>query len=199
VHRLPTPYSILIAPKLRSLVFLAALALSLISVQGADAELKSEWKFGGSLTHTLLALPIASAMLGNIGAFDEPLMPSATQPTGGSLEGLFSRRGLVGGFAAGFLGAGVFGVVFGHGMYGELNGITSMLGLVFQLTLLVLLVRLIWGWWRADQAAALAGLSPRELADAYGRARRTAVPDIDVSSSAEESGGEARDAANRPI
>jgi hypothetical protein len=198
VHRLSAPYPISIAPKLRSLVFLAALALSLISVQGADAELKSEWKFGGSFAHTLMALPIASAMFGN-DAFDEPLLPSATQPTGGSLEGLFSRGGLVGGFAAGFLGAGVLGVVFGHGMYGELNGITSMLGLIFQLALLVLLVRLIWGWWRADQAAGLAGLSPRELADAYGRARRTAVPDIDVSSIADEPDGETRDAVNRPI
>jgi hypothetical protein len=171
----------MLGPRLRSLALLAALALSLRSAQGADAELKSEWKFGGNLAHTLMAFPMASAMFGDA-FFDDPMiLPTASQPTGGSLEGLFSRRGIVGEFAAGLLGAGALGFVFGHGVYGELSGFPSVLGLILQLSLIALLVRLIWSRWRLERAAAPAGLSPRELADAYGRARHVALPDIDGS------------------
>ncbi len=52
------------------------------------------------------------------------ISPCAAQPAypAGSLGGLFSRPGLIGGFAAGFLGAGIFGLLFGHGVVGELSG-----------------------------------------------------------------------------
>jgi hypothetical protein len=105
-----------------------------------------------------------------------------TPPTyqGGSLGGLFNRPGLIGGFAAGFLGAGVVGLLFGRGMIGELSGFPAILGLVFQLALLGMLGRLIWSWWRLDSAAAVPDLSPRQLADAYERSRHEALPDIDA-------------------
>ena len=84
--------------------------------------------------------------------------PCAAQPAYpvGSLGGLFSRPGLIGGFAAGFLGAGLFGLLFGHGIIGELSSFPSMLGLLLQVALLLMLGRLIWTWWRADKAAAMA-------------------------------------------
>jgi len=110
----------------------------------------------------------------------EDVSPCAVQPAypAGSLGDLFSRPGLLGGFAAGFLGAGIFGLLFGHGMIGELTGVPSVLGLVFQFTLLVAFAWLIWAWWRADKSAAVAGLSPRQLADAYGRERDAVLPEI---------------------
>jgi hypothetical protein len=43
-----------------------------------------------------------------------------------------------------------------------------------------MLARLFWTWWRADRSAAFAEMSPRQLADAYGRLRNEAVPDIDA-------------------
>ena len=106
--------------------------------------------------------------------------PCAAQPAYpvGSLGGLFSRPGLIGGFAAGFLGAGVFGLLFGHGMIGELSSFPSMLGLLLQIALLFMLGRLIWTWWRADKAAAMAKPSPRQLADAYGRTRNEGMSDV---------------------
>lgn len=181
---------------LRSLVMAAALIMSLfISAEGADAELKSEWKFGGSLAR-LIYLPISSAILGNEvfetadGTFTgrdltdvtrskSAMLPQAAQPTGGSLGGLFSRPGLVGGFSAGFLGAGLLGLVFGHGMTSELTGAASFLGLIFQITLILMLVRLFWTWWRVERTAGFADMSPRELADAYGRLRNEALPDVE--------------------
>jgi hypothetical protein len=182
----------------------AALIMSLfISAEGADAELKSEWKFGGSLAR-LIYMPISSTILGNdvLDTTDDVLagrdlardlahdladatpgksamLPHAAQPTGGSLGGLFNRPGLVGGFSAGFLGAGVLGLIFGHGMTSELTGTASFLGLIFQITLILMLARLFWTWWRADRTAGFVDMSPRELADAYGRLRNEALPDID--------------------
>jgi hypothetical protein len=171
----------------------AALALSLVvSPGGADARLKNEWKFGGSLARTFMSLPGAAASVfgdingfGGVSSLDSPIQPRAVQPTGGSLGELFGRRGVVGGFAAGFLGAGVLGVLFGHGIYGELSGLASALGLIFQLSLIALLGRLIWTWWRADTTNTLVELSPRQLADAYGRTRHEARPDLDLSAEAE--------------
>jgi len=113
-------------------------------------------------------------------AQQEEISTCAAQPVypAGSLGGLFSRPGLIGGFAAGFLGAGIFGVLFGHGLTGELSGVPSILGLLFQFALMVALGWLIWVWWRADQSTAAAELSPRQLADAYERDRDTVLPEL---------------------
>jgi hypothetical protein len=179
----------------RSLAMLAALTMSLlISAEGADARLKSEWKFGGSLAR-FMSLPFSATGLGNdmigesfsgnsglgdVADAGNALLPRVAQPTGGSLGGLFSRPGVVGGFSAGFLGAGVLGLVFGHGMTSELTGVASFMGLIFQITLILMLARLFWTWWRADRSAAFADMSPRQLADAYGRLRNEVLPDIDA-------------------
>jgi hypothetical protein len=110
----------------------------------------------------------------------EDFSPRAAQPSypTGSLGDLFSRPGLLGGFAAGFLGAGVFGLLFGHGLIGELSGAPSILGLTFQFALLLTFGWLIWAWWRADKTAAVSQLSPRQLADAYGRDRDAVLPEL---------------------
>jgi hypothetical protein len=89
----------------------------------------------------------------------------------GSLGGLYNRPGLVGGFAAGFLGAGLLGLFFGHGMFTGLNSPAALFGLVFQLGLVVLLCRVIWTWWSGRNEPAFTGLSPRQLADPYLRTR----------------------------
>jgi hypothetical protein len=96
----------------------------------------------------------------------------------GSLGDLFSRPGLIGGFAAGFLGAGIFGLLFGHGLIGELSGVPSILGLLFQFALLVALGWSIWARWRADKSTAAAELSLRQLADAYERDRDAGLPEL---------------------
>ncbi len=166
---------------LRSLATLAALALGLlICSEEADAQLEGVRGFASG---TVVADD--SSILPQL--FPRQIvLPEVAQPThpGGSLGGLFNRPGLLGGFAAGFLGAGLLGLVFGHGMIGELSGVFPLLGLVFQLTLIVLLGRLIWTWWRTDKAAALPDLSPRQLADAYGRSRHEMPPDIDARTGA---------------
>ena len=92
-------------------------------------------------------------------------------PAGGSLSDFFRRGGLLGGFAAGFLGCGLLGLLFGRGLFGGLGGVPSYLGLLFQLALIVMLARLIWSRWHHVDFAGVAGLSPRQLADPYLRSR----------------------------
>jgi hypothetical protein len=168
---------------LRSLATLAALTLGLLlCTDDADARFEDELSFVGGTAGAFLSPATASMIDDNLAALDGWVLPSVAQPTypGGSLGELFSRPGLIGGFAAGFLGAGVLGLLFGHGMVGELGSVASVLGLAFQLALIVMLARLIWTWWNVDKADARAGLSPRQLADAYGRSRHAALPEVET-------------------
>src|SRR5262249_30768143 len=120
----------------------------------------------------------------SLGAAGEDVpRPAPPAYAAGWLGDLFSRPGLIGGFAAGFLGAGVFGLLFGHGLVGELSGVPSILGLILQFPLLLALGRLIWAWWRVDRKAAVSQLSPRQLADAYERDRKERLLDIGTEAS----------------
>jgi len=67
----------------------------------------------------------------------------------------------LGGLAAGFLGAGLFGLLFGGGLFSGIGGLSSMFGLILQLGLIFLLVRMAMSWWQRRQmgAPAYAGAS----------------------------------------
>jgi predicted lipid-binding transport protein (Tim44 family) len=66
---------------------------------------------------------------------------------------------MLGGLAAGFLGAGLLGMLFGGGMFSGLGGLSSIFGLILQIGLIVIVVRLAMSWWqrRHNPAAAYAG------------------------------------------
>lgn len=187
VHKLLGTQALIPARWLPSLATLIALTLGLMSwTENADARLGDGFSFAGA--------GVTDSFDWSTDLDNSPL-PQAAQPSypGGSLVGLFSRGDLIGGFAAGFLGAGVIGILFGHGVVGELSGVASVLGLLFQLALIAMLARLIWTWWHDDKTDALAGLSPRQLADAYGRPRHEALPDIDPGASLDPAHDETTD------
>ncbi len=56
--------------------------------------------------------------------------------------------GLLGGLAAGFLGAGLFGMLFGGGFLAGMGSFASILGLILQVVLVVIVARLAWSWWQ---------------------------------------------------
>src|SRR6202035_5695904 len=74
----------------------------------------------------------------------------------------FFGRGLWGGLAAGFIGAGLFGLLFGHGLFGGLGGFASILGLILQVGLVVLIGRFLWNMWARRQPALAGGPSLRD-------------------------------------
>ena len=171
---------------LRSLAAFAAMAVALLLwAEDADARHEGGPSVGSSTEGTLLTLPVAAPALVVIAANDHATAGSSSYP-GGSLGGLFNRPGLLGGFAAGFLGSGVLGLLFGHGLVGGLGSVASVLGLVFQFALIALLCRLIWTWWSGRNAPAFSGLSPRQLADPYLRSRHEFLPDIEAPPSADD-------------
>ena len=84
----------------------------------------------------------------------------APAAAGAAKGGFFNRPGLLGGLAAGFLGAGLLGMLFGGGMFSGLGGMSSILGLVLQLGLVFLLVRLAMSWWQRRNMASPAYAGP---------------------------------------
>jgi hypothetical protein len=169
---------------LRSLAAFAAMAVALLLwAEDADARLEGGPSLAKSSAGILLSPPVAAPAFAVLAANDH--VTAGSYP-GGSLGGLFNRPGLLGGFAAGFLGSGVLGLLFGHGLVGELGSAASVLGLVFQLALIALLCRLIWTWWSGRNAPAFAGLTPRQLADPYLRSRHEFLPDIEAPPGADD-------------
>ena len=84
-----------------------------------------------------------------------PTQP-ATQP-----GGMFGRfGGVMGGLAAGFLGAGLIGMLMGNGFLGGMAGFASMLGLMLQIGLVVLLAVLAWRWWQRRSQPQAAAYTP---------------------------------------
>lgn len=59
--------------------------------------------------------------------------PSTAMPMGG---GFFSQHPFMSGLLGGFVGAGLAGMLFGHGSYGDVSPTGSMFGLLLQLALI---------------------------------------------------------------
>src|SRR3979411_1573409 len=89
----------------------------------------------------------------------QPGQPGSTvgqrAPTPSPAGGFFNRPGFLGGMFAGFLGAGLLGMLFGNGFLGGLGGgFASMLGLMLQIGIVAIIGYLLWTWWqRRSQAA----------------------------------------------
>jgi predicted lipid-binding transport protein (Tim44 family) len=164
---------------------LAALAAAvLLAPDSAEAQLAGESGFDAAALSALTSLPSAGAAetseRSESNLDPEPsssvrrALAARVRPVtfpGGSLSGLFNRGGLLGGFAAGFLGCGLLGMLFGRGLLGGLGSAPSYIGLFVQLALVATLGWLIWTRWRGGDAADIAALSPRQLADPYLRSR----------------------------
>src|SRR5215813_270766 len=151
--------------RLRPLVIaFAALATLAFVASEADARAGGGRSFGSRGTNTFSAPPTTRTAPNAA----SPMERSMTQPgQPGALSrqatparqpgGLFNRPGLLGGLAAGFLGAGLLGLLFGHGLLGGLGGLASMFGLLLQIGLVVIVARLLWTWWQRRSQPALAG------------------------------------------
>jgi predicted lipid-binding transport protein (Tim44 family) len=100
--------------------------------------------------------------------FSQPGSPGMAAPTaaGAAKGGFFNRpgMGMLGGLAAGFLGAGLLGMLFGGGLFSGLGGLSSIIGLMLQIGLIIIVVRLAMSWWQrrnaTAQATAYAGPAP---------------------------------------
>jgi predicted lipid-binding transport protein (Tim44 family) len=72
--------------------------------------------------------------------FNNPGVPRYAPAAGG----FFGRPGFFGGLMTGFLGAGLFGLMFGHGFMWGVGGFFSFLGLLFQIALIAFIGMWLW-------------------------------------------------------
>jgi predicted lipid-binding transport protein (Tim44 family) len=161
--------------RFRPLIGLCAL-LAVLAVAVVDADARSRVSFGSRGSKTFTAPPTTQTAPTQARPVERTMTqpsqpanpattaaarPSAPAPTGG----LLSRPGLLGGFAAGFLGAGLIGLLLGHGLTGGLGGFASVIGLLLQVGLVVAIGYMLWSWWqRRNQPAFAGGPSLRDAA-----------------------------------
>jgi predicted lipid-binding transport protein (Tim44 family) len=143
---------------IQTLAIVLSLALPLISAASpADARVGGGISSGSRGMRTFSAPPSTSTAPGTAQPFNrtftQPGSPST--PAGG---GFFNRPGggMLRGLAAGFLGAGLLGMLFGGGLFGGLGGLSSLFGLILQIVLIVFVVRMAMSWWQRRNAPAYA-------------------------------------------
>jgi predicted lipid-binding transport protein (Tim44 family) len=156
--------------RFRPLLAVCAIAATVALVaSNADARPGGGGSFGSRGSRTFSAPPSTATS-----PTARPIERSMTQPgqpgsvgrpTTSPVGGFFGRPGFMGGLFAGFLGAGLFGLLFGHGLMGGLGGFASILGLLLQVALVVMVGRLLWTWWqRRNQPALASGPALRDYA-----------------------------------
>jgi predicted lipid-binding transport protein (Tim44 family) len=149
----------------QAIAVVLSLALPLmLAVSPADARVGGGFSSGSRGARTFSAPPSTSTAPNAAQPFNrtftQPGSPGIGAPATGG--GFFNRpHGLLGGLAAGFLGAGLLGMLFGGGMFGGLGGLSSIFGLILQIGVIVIVVRMAMSWWqrRHDTAPAFAGAS----------------------------------------
>jgi predicted lipid-binding transport protein (Tim44 family) len=143
----------------KAMAVVLALAIASVSaISSADARVGGGLSSGSRGARTFSAPPSTSTAPGTAQPFNrtitQPGSPGLGAPSGVG-GGLFNGqgRGLLGGLAAGFLGAGLLGMLFGGGMFSGIGGMSSILGLLLQIGLIVLVIRLAMSWWQRRQMA----------------------------------------------
>jgi predicted lipid-binding transport protein (Tim44 family) len=152
----------------RAIAVVLSLAVPLvIAISSADARIGGGGSSGSRGTRTFSAPPSTTTAPGTAApmnrTFTQPGSPGVGAPAaaGAARGGFFNRpgMGMLGGLAAGFLGAGLLGMLFGGGMFSGLGGLSSIFGLILQIGLIFIVVRLAMSWWqrRHTPASAYAG------------------------------------------
>lgn len=151
----------------KTIAVVLALALpTALAISSADARVGGGFSSGSRGSRTFSAPPSTTTAPGSTSQFNRTYsQPGAGINTAAPARGgLFGRGGgFLGGLAAGFLGAGLLGMLFGGGLFGGLGGLSSILGLIIQIVLVVFVVRLAMSWWQRRNAprAAYAGADGR--------------------------------------
>jgi predicted lipid-binding transport protein (Tim44 family) len=151
---------------LRKTAIFAAIVAAL-SIGAADAWARAGGgSSSGSRGGRTYSAPSATPTAPRSAAPIERSMTPQTSPSPGMASPGMARPGGLGGFLSGgfgkgllggLLGAGLIGMLMGHGFMGGLGGLMSILGLVLQIGLLILVVRLAMNWFRNRQQPAFAG------------------------------------------
>jgi predicted lipid-binding transport protein (Tim44 family) len=141
----------------QAIAVILSLALPvMLAASSADARIGGGVSSGSRGARTFSAPPSTSTAPGTA----QPFNRTMTEPGAASAGGGFFNRpggGMLRGLFAGFLGAGLLGMLFGGGMFGGLGGLSSIFGLILQIGLIIIVVRLAMSWWQRRHETAYAG------------------------------------------
>jgi predicted lipid-binding transport protein (Tim44 family) len=150
----------------RAFAVVLSLAIPLaMAISSADARVGGGGSSGSRGSKTFSAPPSTATSPGTAQpmnrTFAQPGSPGMGAPAaaGAAKGGFFSRPGMgmmMGGLAAGFLGAGLFGMLSGGGLAGGLGGLSSIIGLILQIGLILIVVKLAMSWWQRRHTPASA-------------------------------------------
>jgi predicted lipid-binding transport protein (Tim44 family) len=149
----------------RPLIAFCAL-LAVLAVAVVDADARSRVSFGSRGSKTFTAPPTTQTAPNQARPVERTMAQPSQPATAGAAArpntpapagGWLNRPGILGSFAAGFLGAGLIGLLLGHGLTGGLGGFGSILGLLLQIGLVVGVGYMLWSWWQRRSQPALAG------------------------------------------
>jgi predicted lipid-binding transport protein (Tim44 family) len=152
---------------IRALAVVLSVALPLaMAISAADARVGGGSSSGSRGSKTYSAPPSTSTAPGAAQpmnrTFTQPGTPAAGAAAAGAANkgGFFNRPGMMGGMlgglAMGFLGAGLFGMLTGGSLFSGLGGLSSIIGLLLQIGLIILVVRLAMSWWQRRHTPASA-------------------------------------------
>ncbi len=162
---------------LRRLAILAAAALVVTMTVAPDmafARAGAGTSSGSRGSRTYSAPPSTNTAPGTAAPMQRSMQPQTTPtpspgfgaPAPAGSSGFFGRSPFMSGLMGGLIGAGIGGLLFGGGMFGGMHGFAGFLGFLLQIFLVVIVGRLIWGFFAARrQAQAMAGgpsMMPRE-------------------------------------
>jgi predicted lipid-binding transport protein (Tim44 family) len=105
-----------------------------------------------------------------VGQAARPATPAAAAPAAGGFLGSTLGRGLM----AGLVGAGIFGLLSGSGLFSGLGSMSSIFGLLLQIGLIFLAVKLVMGFIARRRQGQMAtatpdgGMNPGLQRDAFG-------------------------------
>jgi predicted lipid-binding transport protein (Tim44 family) len=155
---------------IKAIAVVLSLALPLmLAISAADARVGGGGSSGSRGGRTFSAPPSTSTAPNAAQPFNrtmtQPGSPGMGAPAaaGAAAKGGFFNRpgmGMLGGLAAGFLGAGLLGMLFGGGMFSGLGGLSSIIGLILQVGLIIIVVRLAMSWWQRRHTTASAYAGP---------------------------------------
>jgi len=149
----------------RGMAIVLSVAVPLaITIDAADARVGGGGSSGSRGSRTYSAPPSTTTAPGAAQPMNrtvtQPGTPTAGAPAAGAASkgGFFNRpgMGMLGGLAAGFLGAGLLGMLFGGGLFSGLGSLSSIIGLLLQVGLIILVVRLAMSWWQRRHTPASA-------------------------------------------
>jgi predicted lipid-binding transport protein (Tim44 family) len=164
-------FTLRIGSIVKAIAVVLSLALPVLAVSSADARVGGGFSSGSRGARTFSAPPVTSTAPSTAQPFNRTITQPGSSGIGAPAGGGFFNRpgGMLGGLAAGFLGAGLLGMLFGGGMFGGLGGLSSIFGLILQIGLIVIVVRMAMSWWqrRQNTAPAYAGAATGSGASSF--------------------------------